>query len=347
MLSQYFLKYAMHAMTDVPFTLFITLAIYFYLKGLRKSSYFILCGIALGAGILTRSVIGLIPVIIIITHLILTKQFKVFFNAQFLAGIALTLFIPSIWYLSQFQTHGESFINGHFSFIQSKVKTEKTKELITFLKGFAEYPWLLLKLYQPWFLLMLIGFAVHFKIAFKARNTFSILLILWVVFVIGAFSFAEAKVLRYIMAAFPAFALLAATPLNNWIKKINNKNILVIGLAAMCFIVIMIVVFANPKYRAEEMIEISAQIDVHTPSNQRVVFYTGADLKHDFNNQILWYSNRFTEALKDESIFLDKLRSKNQNTFVVDKATFKSLIIYQSDSIQVIKETNNFVLFKN
>ncbi|MFN7929011.1 MAG: glycosyltransferase family 39 protein [Blastocatellia bacterium] len=47
--TQYFLKYATHAMTGVPFTFFFTLAIWLYLKGYRQSQHWLFCGFAFGA----------------------------------------------------------------------------------------------------------------------------------------------------------------------------------------------------------------------------------------------------------------------------------------------------------
>ncbi len=61
MSTQYFIKYSMHAMTDVPCAFFFLLSVYAYVKGLRHPKYFLLCGVALGLTILTRSVVGLLP----------------------------------------------------------------------------------------------------------------------------------------------------------------------------------------------------------------------------------------------------------------------------------------------
>jgi len=46
--TQYFMKYARHVMTDVPFTFFFLLAIFFYVKGLKQLRYLVLCGVAIG-----------------------------------------------------------------------------------------------------------------------------------------------------------------------------------------------------------------------------------------------------------------------------------------------------------
>jgi len=72
--TQFFMRYAMRAMTDVPFTFFFELALLFYLIGLRRNRYFILCGAAIGFAVLTRSFIGLIPLGIILGHLTISGR---------------------------------------------------------------------------------------------------------------------------------------------------------------------------------------------------------------------------------------------------------------------------------
>src|SRR5258708_3023273 len=74
--TQFFLKNATHAMTDVPFTFFFTLAIFLYVKGLKSERYLSLVGVPVALALLTRSVIGLLAIGIIAVHLALTKRFS-------------------------------------------------------------------------------------------------------------------------------------------------------------------------------------------------------------------------------------------------------------------------------
>src|SRR6185503_3212154 len=74
MSTQYFVKYSMHAMTDVPCAFFFLLSVYAYLKGLRHPPYFILCGAAVGLTILTRSVVGLLPLPMFFIHGVVARH---------------------------------------------------------------------------------------------------------------------------------------------------------------------------------------------------------------------------------------------------------------------------------
>ncbi len=347
MLSQYFMKYAMHAMTDVPFVFFFTLAVFCYVKGLKNANYFILCGIAAALGMMTRSAIGLIPLALIFFHLIFAKRFALFRAPQLWAGLLLALAIPAAWYFPQYQAHGDRFLNEHFAFITGKVASGKPFELLAFLRGLLEYPWLLVKLYEPWVWLMLIGLTVHAKRAVREKDSTSTLLCLWVFFVIVPFSFAEAKVLRYVLAAFPAFSILAAAPLSDWLTAVKNRKNIAVVYGLFCLAIILIVAFPNPRYRAEEMMKMSPTIQANVPENRKIIFYTGKDTKFDFHNQLLWYADRFTEQLSDEEKLREKLHSKDKSIFVMDKTNFQ---LFSADSrlrLQTLEETENFVCFTN
>lgn len=346
MLSQYFMKYAMHAMTDVPFVFFFTLAVFAYVKALKNPHYFILCGIALALGIMTRSAIGLLPLALIFCHLIAAKRFDSFRRPQLWAGFILALAIPAAWYVPQYQAHGDRFLTEHFAFITGKVASGKPFEPLTFLRGLVEYPYLLVKLYQPWVWLMLFGLFIHAKRAVRKKDAASILLCLWVAFVLLPFSLAEAKVLRYVLAAFPAFSILAATPLDGWLGKIKNQTNIAVGYALLCLTLIAIVVFPNPRFRAEEMLKMSPTIRANVPENRRLVFYTGKDTKYDFHNQLLWYSNRFTEQLNDEARLKEKLYSNENTVFVMDKPNFQTFAADPRLKIKTLAETENFVCFE-
>lgn len=341
----YFMKWTMRAMTDVPFVFFFTLAIFFYVKGLKRSEFFIFCGLAVGLGIMTRSVIGLIPLTVIFSHLVLTKQFKVFSLSHFQIGITLAFVIPAGWFIPQYLSHGDKFIIKHFSFIMSKVAPGESFDLLVFLRNLFEYPWLLVKRYEPWVWLVLAGLAIHFRRAYREKDSTSILLCLWVFLVIVPFSFAEIKILRYILPAFPAFSIIAATPLSYWLKNIKRKKI-ISAVNTILFLAIILVVYPNTHHLEEEMKIISRAVQVNVAEDERVIFYTGKEQKYDFHNQLLWYSNRFSEFLDNEKTLKKRLYSNSSLTFVLDKKNFQLFSAHSDLRLQILTETNNFVCFK-
>ena len=101
--TQYFLKYATHAMTDVPFTFFFTLAVWAYLRALNHAPHWLyLCGAAIGAGILIRSVLGLLVAGVIVGHLVVLQRFEWLRTTAWWIGAMLAFGLPLIWFAPQY-----------------------------------------------------------------------------------------------------------------------------------------------------------------------------------------------------------------------------------------------------
>src|SRR4030095_11347088 len=257
--TQIFIKYAMHSMTDAPFTFFFTLALYLYLKGLKKPGHFPFSGAASAASILTRSVLGLIPLGIIFLHLILTGRGTLIRSKYFIGAVVLSIALPAVWYSSQYRLYGRRFLNEHFSFVGSKIlgqgavvrddllqsevilcrkiggedftvttpadtpaRSGQGRRFSQFILGFVEYPKLLLRHYWPWLPLTLIGLVGQARVFIRSRDSGAALLLIWVTCVLIPFGISEAKALRYIMPVFPAFAILAAAPLSRWASSARS-----------------------------------------------------------------------------------------------------------------------------
>lgn len=157
MTTQYFVKASTHAMTDVPFTFFFTLALLLYLKGLRQPEYFPLCGLAIGLAILTRSVIGLIPLVIILAHLAVIRGCGIECRRHLLIGALLSLALPSVWFAYEFMRYGAPFMMGHFGFVARKLSSSETSGNWRPVANALYYVKFLLKYYWPWLPLMLFG----------------------------------------------------------------------------------------------------------------------------------------------------------------------------------------------
>jgi 4-amino-4-deoxy-L-arabinose transferase-like glycosyltransferase len=381
--TQYFIKYAMHSMTDAPFTFFFTLSIYLYLKSLKEPGYFLLSGAAIGAAILTRSVLGLIPLGIIFLHMIITGKRGLMLSRHFIGAVALTIALPAVWYGSQYGLYGKRFLNEHFSFVERKIggreavvgddlrqpeiilcrtidgrdftirtPTDATPRLRAggrfsrVVLGFVEYPKLLLRHYWPWLPLTLIGLAGQIKALVRSRDPAAALLVIWVACVLIPFSLAEAKVLRYIMPIFPAFAVLAAAALSRWAASgrwaLYVKVTYLLALAAL----LVAALIPQPRRRAEDMRSLAPVIDANSDPARRVILYTYGELHHDYMSQLIWYSNRYCVHLTELNTVMDALNSCPELVAVVDKQAFKRMSGEPGLSIRALGESDNFVCVK-
>jgi 4-amino-4-deoxy-L-arabinose transferase-like glycosyltransferase len=346
MLSQHFMKWAMHAMSDAPFTLFFTLSIYLYIKGLKRPNYLILCGPTIGAAILTRSVIGFIPIGIIIGHLVVSRQFQRRLAIRLMGGLLIALLLSAIWVFSQYWSHGFHFLSAHFSFVSGKIAPGGKLEAQGVALGLLTYPWLLLKFYWPWAPLMIIGLVIQIRLAIRYRESSAVLLAGWVLLVVGLFSLAQMKVLRYIMPAFPAFSILAAVPVARLVSAMRGMAYLRTAYAVLIAVVFLIGCFPNPMMRAEDMIKVAAAVNSRVSPSHRVIIYTSNWDQLDYVPQFLWYSNRFCDHLTDPDKLFEALNSQPGTVFIMDAGDYEKLTINARVYGEVIAATRNLVCFK-
>ena len=346
MLTQYFMKYATHAMSDVPFSLFFAFALFFYLKGLKNKNYFVLFGLGVAFAIMTRTVLGVIPFGIGLTHLVLTRQFKILRSKEFIGGAFVAIALPMVLYIAYYSMYGDLFLEKHFSFIWTKTVSEEPFSFSKMLLGLLEYPFLLLKLYEPWLIFSVIGFWWQLQRVKNERDASSMLLVLWVCLVILPFSLVSAKVLRYIMPVFPALAILAAMPLSVLLQRIIKPKYQVAVFSVLCILMLAVPFLSRPRFRAEGVLAIAPVIASNTDGNRRVVLYTSGQLHHDVLNQLIWYTDRLYTYLADPGKLQETLRSADVFTLVIDKKTFDNVVAPTGAGFEVLGVTDDYVCIR-
>ncbi|MGH9769869.1 MAG: ArnT family glycosyltransferase [Blastocatellia bacterium] len=337
-----FMRFAMRAMTDAPFTFFFELAMLFYLIGLRRRGYFVWCGIAISAAVLMRSFLGLIPLGVILAHLTFTGRAYLLRSKYFIAGIMLAVALPLVWFVSQYQLHGGKFLALHFSFTFDNLPLTNGKSAGHFAARLFQYPVLLIESYWPWLPLMIVGLWAQTKKTFEERDPTSSLLVIWVLAVIAPFSLAEFKWLRYILPAFPAFAILSAIPLNDWIAPSRRPVFLKAAYVVLCLV--MMGMAFNPKYRVrpEEMRRLAPVAEAATSPDRRILLYTERAPRDPHLFQIIWYADRYCEFLTSANEAIVKVGKNPDAAVIMDKDVFRASIAVNQD-IEVLGETEGFV----
>ncbi|MFN7931572.1 MAG: glycosyltransferase family 39 protein, partial [Blastocatellia bacterium] len=176
--TQYFLKYATHAMTGVPFTFFFTLAIWLYLKGYRQSQHWLFCGFAFGAANWIRAPVGWLVIAIIVIHLLFTRQFFRLRSGWLQGGLGLGAALSLSWYVVNYLIHGKLFITEHFFNLNNHVFEVSPPLAWEQVRSLFHYPYLLLRHYWPWLPLLLIGLIGQAKKALRYQDTAASLLLI-------------------------------------------------------------------------------------------------------------------------------------------------------------------------
>jgi 4-amino-4-deoxy-L-arabinose transferase-like glycosyltransferase len=336
--TQYFLKYSMHAMTCVPFAFLFSLAVYCYARALTRPGWFVPFGLAVGFAELTRSPMGLLPLGIVLSHLVLTKRTALLKSRFLWCGLLLATLLPAIWLAAEYLRYNEAFLRGHFSNLADHALAAKeTEKSERWASGLLTYPVLLAKLYWPWLPLMLMGLVSQTRKMVKEREAMATLLVCWVAWVIVPFSLADSRALRYLLPAFPAFSILAALTVSVLASNRARDRILKVTYPVAAVSVAMIISFPSYRVRAGDMREMARVADSIAAPDQRVLLYSFGEKRWDYRNQLIWYGHRLCrqfERLDDLSAALDE-----QSVVVIDRQAYAQL----HEKVVLRGESPNFV----
>lgn len=340
--TQYFLKNAGHVMTDVPFTFFFTAAIYFYVRGLRNGIYLCAAGIGAGLSLLTRSPVGVFPAVIIFIDVVINRRFKTIRSSGFLGFVILSIAIPAAWYIAEYRLFGELFITRHFGNIAEHSQGQTLRSGPQQLFWYFEYFFLIVRLYIPWFPLMFYGIYLAVNKGITRSIRAEALIFIWLFVTIVPLSFAESKVLRYILPAFPAFSVLAATSLLHMFSRERLSRFSQVIFAILSVAALFVIFQPHYKLRAVDMRGIARITDSATLPGENILLFTGGDLKWDVQNQLLWYGHRNT-------VLIDKLaniETSGTGVVVMDRPTFDSMQDRPAHNVELLGESPNYVCYR-
>jgi 4-amino-4-deoxy-L-arabinose transferase-like glycosyltransferase len=347
--TQYFLKYSTHAMTDVPLAFFIALAALFYIKGFKRPRFFLLSGLAVGLGLLTRPFVGVISPAIFLTHLLWIRRFDLLRSRYILAGVGLAALFPLLWYGTQYRLYGLQSMLGPTTLLSHQLSYSKTPQLRKILRELLPgYPWLLLKVYWPWLPFAVTGLVMCARKVVRERESSSALLLSWVAWILLPYSLGSIKLLRYILPVFPAFAVLAAMPIHHWLpakrREACFRGLWILGLAAILFM------FFSPGnlMRATDMRTIGPVACAHSIPGQRLILYTSGSLQWNYQNQLIWYAHRNTEFPTTLDDVLMLMKKDPGAPVVMDRDSFP-LFQLKTGTVFVLKilgESRGFLCFR-
>ena len=341
-----FMKYAMHAMTCVPYTFFFALAMFAYLKGRTQPAYLLLCGVATGLANLTRSPVGWIPLGIIVLHLAGLGRLRQLWSRYMVACFAIALLLPILWYWSQYDRYGSKFVSEHFGNLLNHATFEHKGGAAQFAMGLLKYPFWLLESYWPWLPAVVIGFVMQSKKMLREREFAASLLVIWVVCVLVPFSIASAKVLRYILPAFPAFSIIAALALDAYLSAKAKPLGMKVSYAIVGIMLLVMIPLPNYLVRGQDMRELAPIAEAASAPGDRVVLYNFGQHRWDYLNQLIWYGNRFCETTEDVEAVKSKLAAHAGTVVVMDRQTFERSIARDVSGIEILGQSAKFICFR-
>ncbi len=210
-----FAVWSRQGLTDVPVLFFMVAALSWWAKLVpvgtvptKKAQ--LLPWIAIGLGALTKGPVGVLPLVVIGTYVMVTRQWHLVRQLWIVPGVLLAAAIVLPWYTWMAWLHGRAFLD--FALGYEVVARYGSTTFPSFPRGFFWYFLIYPGDAAPWtlFIIAAIGWTLwrlrSFDLSTRLAVTF---LLTWFFAVLIVFSTAKFKVTHYILPAYPAASLLA------------------------------------------------------------------------------------------------------------------------------------------
>lgn len=311
LLTPFFANHARRAMFDMALALWVLLAMSILLIPDEISTRKAWLSLPLGAGILTKSVLGLLPLLVLAVAALVSHGVRRWLRNPWLwAGVILGLALGAVWPLHQWLTHGSRFLQQHF------VTEIAARSMAGFnpSRVLLGYPAALLGSYQP---VILLALAAIPSLVRRDSGPGGRLIVVWVVAPALLYSLSSAQSPRYLFPTLPAMALAAGYWLQRrypgvaaWVRRSAPP----VALAA-----------AAVFWTAPTMLARSGNDSLKFGSAIRDTVPAGASLPYlggrywGFANPILYYQERLLEAPSPSAETAVAAARARQGVLLVDR----------------------------
>lgn len=312
-ISPYFADNARGCMTDAALGFWVALTFLLLLEGLRRPWLHLLVALPLGAAILTKSILGLIPMPVLMACAVFSDTWRRALRRPWLwGGIALGLLGGASWTIHQALRFGTAALKAHYL---DGVASLASRPLGV-VERFTRYPVYLLERFQPVILPALAGIVMGWRRLRVAADPGVLLLLLWITVPLVLFTFSGTQERRYLFPLYPPLALLGAFALETWSPRIGQvvrryvAPVLLIVAAAWLWI-------APPRFLNQADRAIAAHRDLlrsRIPRDEPLT-YLGPEREYwPVANPMLYYAERLLEppaSTPEEGIIRAATRSSH------------------------------------
>jgi 4-amino-4-deoxy-L-arabinose transferase-like glycosyltransferase len=315
----YFLKYAARAMTDVPFVFFFLAAVCAWLLSEDDPRWYLACGLMVSLALLTRAMTGFsLPILFALDCLWTRRRPRL---SYLIPALAIAILPLAAWYAMWIHRYGSEFFRVHSGFLSDKIYGPTTPAWRRY-SGAPEYIWMIAKSYWPWLPFMLVGLMA----AIRGKDRKLRLLILWVAVVFVLCAIARSRVLRYMLPAYPAFAIFSAIGLRRLASERFLRGALQIVTPLLAAFVIRLAVYPPVSLHASETRPIALAVTAATQADESFAFYDEGQRRWDEIDQIIWYGNRHLIPLFGQEKLIQELQNPEARVFVLDQEAYHTYI---------------------
>ena len=328
--SAYFVKYTARAMTDVPVTFFFLAALCARSLTEDKPGWYLASGVFTAMALMTRGLIGFALPAIFGLDLIIVRRRPRWGYA--LAALALAILPLALWYWRLIDHYGQVFFTAHEAWLDREAFGALSPSWRRYT-GLFEYVVMLAKSYWPWLPFAIAGIVT----VIRGRQRRLFILLIWFGVVLLMCAAARARVLRYMLPAYPALSILAAIGLVTLIPgRFIQKGIL-FATPVLALAVMAIAIFPPVTYHEPEVHTIALAATGVTPFGERIAFYNQGAPLYDEVNQMLWYGGREVSLLLSPGELEQALVARQTRVFVIDEGTYRTRFVSRIEHEVVAK----------
>lgn len=313
--TPYFIKYAGHAMTDVPTALLFLAAICAWSLAAENPRWYLAATLFTAMALMVRGLIGLaLPAIFLIDLVARRKRPPIAYLA---AALAIAFLPIALWYAHLLSLFRDHFVHLHEGWLNREVFGPLNPPWRRYT-GLPEYLWMLAKSYWPWLPFTIAGIVI----VIRERRRPLFLLLGWVAAVLLLCAAARSRVLRYMLPAYPAFSILAAIGLLKLIPRRIVERAMNWAAPLALTAAIAIALFFRPTFHAPETRALAQAESRALPPGTTIGFYDKGDPRMDETNEIEWYGDDVPTEPYTADDLNAALNSGKVRVFTLDRATY-------------------------
>ena len=325
-------------MTDVPFTFFFLCAVCAWSRIEDDPRWYLATGVCTALALMTRSMMGLALPALFALDLLVRRRRPLWRYA--IPSLLIALAPVSVFYVNMMHQYGGWFVDVHSTWLRNEVYGALSPSWRRSTGPF-EYIWMMAKSYWPWLPVMIAGMVV----VIRGQDRRLWLLVLWVAVVFALCSVTRSRVLRYMLPAYPAFAILSALGLLKLVPVLRLRGGLRIAIPVLGAVALAVAAFPRTHFEATDIRPMALAATAATNARERVAFYDAGQPRYDELNQMQWYGDRYLNWLNDRDVLLAELRSGVARVCVLDRTTYDTWVAPRI-AHQVLAESGHLVCIR-
>jgi 4-amino-4-deoxy-L-arabinose transferase-like glycosyltransferase len=344
LVSPFFVANARRCMLDIPLAFWVVVAVVLLLEGRRRPWMHALLAVPLGAAILTKSVLGLLPLLLLFGSAAFSSTVRGWLRGAWIwVGVLGGLAGGASWIVHQWLSFGTDTVMVHLG----TELVQRSTASLSLLRRITDYPKVLVESFEP-VAPLAVGGAWLLARRVRARvDDLGVVAALWGFLPVVAYSLSAARSPRYLFPIFPGLALCGAFLLvTKWPRATAVLRVAVVPVFAL---VAAGILWVKPSMLRREGTAVvkaeSRRIREWNPDGSPIAYF--GDTHWGVANPMLYYAETLVDppaSSVEEAVAV--ARSRPSRLLVVDRDRLDPVTQSTRGRAKVLLEGSSWVLLR-